>query len=162
MTLHVSDVHVFVAEVEIDALIMHEERGRRLHWTDDELSSTVLPTTFSSLAVSREEARHRFRFRTTFTDRNAEYVADCEIVYILSENVDVTEGVSMEFAERVAFMAVYPYLRASISSSAARLGLPIPLLGIVRQGEFQSGERMTQEQAQQEFVDNRSETLSQG
>jgi hypothetical protein len=159
VTLHVSDVHDFVKEVELDTLFMHEERGRRLRWTDDELLEIVLPVTSSSLAVSRDEARHRFRFRTTFTDQSAEYVADCEVVYILSEDVDVAESVSMEFAERVAFMAVYPYLRASISSSAARLGLPIPLLGIVRQGEFQSGEKMTQEQVQQEFIDDRSETL---
>jgi hypothetical protein len=159
MALQVGDIHEFVTVVELVNVFVHEERARRLHWTDEELSSLEFPTATNSLGVAVNELERRFRFRSRYTDQNGEYVADFEAIYVLPEVVDVHQDILNEFAERVAFMTIYPYLRASIYASAARLGLPIPVLGIVRQGEFESGNVMTADQIQQEFQDNRSETL---
>lgn len=40
-----------------------------------------------------------------------------------------------EFAERVAFMTVYPYVREALSAAASRVGRPSPTLGLIRQGD---------------------------
>jgi hypothetical protein len=77
------------------------------------------------------------RFRLKVENEEAVYSADIGAIYALQEPVVPLPALVAEFAERVGFMAVFPYLRESISSSASRLGLPIPVLGIVRPGDFQ-------------------------
>lgn len=77
------------------------------------------------------------RFRITVENKEAIYSADIGAIYSLQEPVTPLPALIAEFAERVGFMAVFPYLRESISTSASRLGLPMPVLGIVRPGDFQ-------------------------
>jgi hypothetical protein len=159
MPIEIGDVVELVAQVELDSIVVHEERGRRLHWTEDELQDRKFPLTVSSMGIGVEEMLYRFRFRTRFTDESGEYVADFEAVYGVPEAVDVSQEILSEFATRVAFMTVYPFLRASIFATASRLGLPIPVLGLVRQGEFEVGQPMSPEQVHEEFKDNRSESI---
>lgn len=151
------DIHELLTLVDIADLIFHEERGRRIVRTDEDLASLELPMTVNSLGTRAESTMIRFRFRTVFSDVVAEYVADAEIVYESSEEVTVGEELQREFAERVAFMALYPFLRASVNGSAMRLGLPAPLLGIVRQGEFEFGDKMSEQEVVEAFGDIRSE-----
>lgn len=159
MTLEIADIHGLVAAVELDNIIVHEERARRVSWTEEELANVQLPMTTSSMGLAPDDRTFRFRFRLRLTDQNAEYVSDVEAIYALPEVVDVATDILSEFAGRVAFMAVYPFLRASIFGSAARLGQEIPVLGIVRQGEFESSGPMSPEQVDEEFRDNRSEMM---
>ncbi|UKA75223.1 hypothetical protein [Arthrobacter sp. FW306-07-I] len=77
------------------------------------------------------------RFRMKVENEEAVYSADIGAIYSLREPVSPVPSLIAEFAERVGFMSVFPYLRESISTSASRLGLPIPVLGIVRPGDFQ-------------------------
>lgn len=158
MAQKIDDVHELVAITELETIVVHEERARRLRWTESELTDKSFPETTSSLGIGRDETKFRYRFRTRFTDENGEYVADFEATYVVADPIEVAEAILQEFAGRVAFMAVYPFIRASIFGSASRLGLPIPVLGLVRQGEFEAGEPMTPDQVQEEFMDNRSET----
>jgi hypothetical protein len=94
-----------------------------------------------------------------FTDERAEFVTDAEIIYTAEEDINVTDAVQREFAERVAFMAVYPFIRASIHGSATRLNVPAPVLGMVRQGEFSLGDQMDEETVEATFGDTRSELM---
>jgi hypothetical protein len=158
--LKINDIHELVAAVQLGNILVHEERARRLHWSEDELLNLNFPLAENSMGISENGLERRFRFRSRFTDASGEYVADFEAIYSLPELADVAQPILTEFAERVAFMAIYPFLRASIFASASRLGLPIPVLGIVRQGEFSSGDQMTAEQVKSEFGDNRSEVAS--
>jgi hypothetical protein len=153
------DVYALVADVELDDIVAHEERGRRLYWTEEELEAKKLPETINSFGFLAVGNTLRFRFRSVFTDENAEYVADFEAVYGVPGEAEVSEAVTQEFASRVAFMAIYPYLRASVYGSAARLGQPIPVLGIVKQGQFSGDEKMTEEEVKAAFHDNKSERL---
>jgi hypothetical protein len=155
----VTDIVEFVGLVELDNVIVHEERSRRLMWTDEERDSLEFPFTNNSLGLMVESDVYRFRFRSVFTDESAEYVADIEIVYSTNEVVTTEESLRHEFASRVAFMAVYPFIRASFFGSASRIGLPAPVLSIIRQGEFQLGEDMSAEQIQEAFGDVRSEVV---
>ncbi|CAD6005275.1 hypothetical protein [Agreia sp. COWG] len=154
----VTDIVEFVNLVELDNVIVHEERSRRVLWTDEEKENLEFPFTNNSLGMMVEEnTTYRFRFRAVFTDEPAEYAADIEIVYVTQEPVSTEETLRREFASRVAFMAIYPFIRASVYGSATRLGLPAPVMSIIRQGEFELGEVMSEEQVQEAFGDVRSE-----
>lgn len=54
----------------------------------------------------------------------------------LSGPVTIPEAINVEFAERVAFMAIYPFIREHVFGIATRLKHPAPVLGLVRQGGF--------------------------
>lgn len=153
----IDSINDLVAQVEIAGLVLHEERARRLTWSEEERESIAFPLRDDSFGMVPLPEELHYRFRSVFSDENAEYVADVEIVYRLPAPSTVAESVLGEFAERVAFMAVFPFIRASMFSSAARLGLPAPILGIVRQGEFKLGEKMTDAQVKAAFGDNESE-----
>lgn len=153
----VDDIVEFVGLVDIQDIIVHEERGRRISWTDDEKSERQFPVTDNSLGMMNDEQIFKFRFRAVFSDEESELVSDVEIVYVTQEPVATKVSLRHEFAERVAFMAIYPFIRASIFGSASRLGVAAPVLSIIRQGEFAMGEEMTDEQIRDAFGDTRSE-----
>ena len=156
---HVEEIGELVQLVDIEDILIWEERARRVVWTEEEKAERSFPVIRNSLGVQNDAERMRYRFRSVFSDENAEYVADAEITYLSPEPIQTTAELRSEFAERVAFMAIYPFVRASIHGSAARLNLPAPVLSIVRQGEFSLGEPLSVDEAREEFGDNRSETL---
>ncbi|MFE4468913.1 hypothetical protein ACFRFH_08850 [Leifsonia sp. NPDC056824] len=157
VALRIEDVHALVAAVNLTDIVLHEERGRRIYWTDSQRDELKFPITANSLGMREEGPEVRFRFRSVFSDERAEFVADVEAVYSADQEITVDEAVIREFAERVAFMAAYPFIRASIYSSASRLNVPAPVLGMVRQGEFSLGEKLTEDESQAAFGDTVSE-----
>lgn len=159
-TRSIEDVRDLLALVDLHDVIVHEERARRVAWSSEELERLEFPLRDDSFGFSLGDQRLHFRFRSVFADERAEFVADVELVYSVSEQVTFDEAIHREFAERVAFMAVYPFIRSAIFGAAGRLSLPTPILGIVRQGEFKLGERMTEQQVQAAFADVTSELSS--
>lgn len=153
----IEDVVELLHELDIADLVFHEERGRRLSWTERERETLTFPITDNSLGILSEPTTLRFRFRAVFADLNGEYVADVEIVYASERPFETSDAVQYEFAERVAFMAAYPFIRSSIHGSAIRLGLPAPILAMVRQGEFSLGDKMDEQAVVKAFGDIRSE-----
>ncbi|MEN2739533.1 hypothetical protein ABCS02_17215 [Microbacterium sp. X-17] len=152
-----SNIHELVAAVNISDVVVHEERGRRIYWEDAERDDLTFPLTDNSLGMRNDGQEIGFRFRSVFSDERAEFVADVEVIYSAQEPIIVVDEVLREFAERVAFMAVYPFVRSSIHGSASRLNVPAPVLGMVRQGEFSLGEKMSEDETRIAFGDNRSE-----
>ena len=154
-----ADVAEFVANVDLEDIYCLEERGRRLVWTDGQVEGRKFPETTNSMGIVNGDNQFRFRFRTLFTDRAAEYVGDWEALFVLPEPAEVSDELLREFATKVAFFSVYPYIRASIYGSASRLNLPIPVMGIVRQGGFELGDIMTPEEVRAAFEDQSSERV---
>ena len=150
-------INDFVAVVQLGNVVVHEERARRIEWSESDLAEREFPSYSNSMGILEREQEIAIRFRMVFTDQSAEYVSDVAAVYTLPKGVTATQDVQLEFAERVAFMAVYPYLRASVYGGAARLGQPIPVLGIVRQGEFSIGDKMPDDAVLAAFGDTESE-----
>ncbi|MEV7762244.1 hypothetical protein [Curtobacterium flaccumfaciens] len=156
MPQQIETIEEFVGLVELRDLYVFEERARRKEVEPPTDGEEVEPEVNSALGVADavwgDSAAIGFRFRMVFDTRaGAEFVADMEARYTLPEGCSVTEGVKEEFATRVAFMTVYPYLRASIQTMAMRLGVPAPVLGIVRQGELQVGEKFGSERVAEMF-----------
>lgn len=79
----------------------------------------------------------RFRFIATTAD--AEYIADIAAVYEIEEPVEVPTPIRIDFAERIGFMSVFPFLRESLITSAARLSRRAPLLDLMRPGDLKIG-----------------------
>ena len=160
----VDDVVELVRLVELVDVYLYEERGRRVDATggpDDE----PLVRSFASIGSREDEDEGdfgiAFRFRLVFDDRlGNEFVSDFQARYTLPAPCDITQEVRAEFAERVAFFAVYPYLRASIQMSAGRMGVPAPVLEMVRAGEFTLGDTMTDDEVESQFRDRAPEDAS--
>lgn len=77
------------------------------------------------------------RFRMTVTHPQADYVAEVGTYFTLSEPVEFSTDIVVEFIERVAVMAAYPFLREAIATMAARLEVDVPMLGLLKAGQFQ-------------------------
>ena len=75
-------------------------------------------------------------FRASVETPNARLAAAFAIQYERTGDEEIPESVRVEFVERVAVMAVLPYLRLAIQGLGMQLGVPAPLLPILRQGEF--------------------------
>lgn len=89
-----------------------------------------------SFAPAFKSSGLRTRFKIEFSNGQARFMADMAAHWEFPHSVAFDAGVVIEFAERVAFMTVYPYLRESIASTAARLNQPIPTLGLVKANHF--------------------------
>lgn len=151
--------------IELTDIVVYEERGRRIRWDDSareqqSLEQIELPSYDNSLGIEQANDGVEYRFRVVFTDENAEYVSDIAARYAIPTDRRIGGTLQLEFAKRVAFMTVYPFIRASVFSSAARLGQPAPVMGIVRQGDFEAGEQMTEDAVREAFYDDASERVS--
>ncbi|MGD8168545.1 hypothetical protein ACEXOS_015090 [Herbiconiux sp. P16] len=153
---HFDEIVAFLDAADLTDITVYEERARRIMRSEDD---GQVPGPSVAMAVNVSENEVRYRFRMVLADDTSEYVADIETLYVVPEAdvVEVTVELQQEFAQRVAYMAAYPFLRASIFGGASRLGTARPVLGLARQDEFEPGEKMTQDEIAATFFDNRSE-----
>jgi hypothetical protein len=89
-----------------------------------------------SFAPAFNSAGLRTRFKIEFNNGKAIFMADMAAHWEFPHEVRFQAATVIEFAERIAFMTVYPYLRESIATTAARMNQPIPTLGLVKQNHF--------------------------
>lgn len=75
-------------------------------------------------------------FRAAIETSNARLAAAFAIQYERQNADQIPDDVRQDFIERVAVMAVTPYIREAIQDLGTRLRVPAPLLPILRQGEF--------------------------
>ena len=76
------------------------------------------------------------RFQMSIVDTQARYVFTVQSDYVSEEPIEFSEPVGREFIERVAIMAVYPFFREAVISAAGRLDVDVPVLGLLRSGQF--------------------------
>lgn len=122
--------------VELTGIKTYEMRGRLI---DPELDTSDASGESMQVMARAEdnmiEARLRFEKQTD----DAVLLADVSALYKLSEPVDIPEAVLHDFLERVGVMAVFPFIRESVITTASRLGVEIPVLGLLRSGAFKIG-----------------------
>lgn len=75
-------------------------------------------------------------FRMTVDTPDARLRAAFATIYERESDEEIPLTVQREFIERVAIMAVVPYLREAVHHAATRLQVPAPILPILRQGQF--------------------------
>ena len=125
----VSDARELLTLTELTDVLTYELRGRRI---SDGTPSAPDP----EIAVRVTESKIETRMRLEVTTTDASIFADMSAVYSLSESVVIPPGVISEFIERAGIMAVYPFVREAVFATAARLGVPPPVLALVRAGSL--------------------------
>ena len=119
--------------LELSRVTPYEIAGKRVPSPE----TTEIQSRMESMIGGTERATFVFRVRQLVKTDEAEITADFEVEYRFAESGgQISEEAQVEFAEKVAFMTLVPYLRESVHTTAVRLGVRPPLLGMVRQGEF--------------------------
>lgn len=70
----------------------------------------------------------------------ASFVVEAAVEYACSEPVELTEDVKVEFANRLAFMNLVPFVREGLITTAARLRVNPPIIPIIPGGMFTAGQ----------------------
>lgn len=76
------------------------------------------------------------RFRATVTSSDGRYVADVGMQYRFDEPSEPSQNAVRQFLEAVGIMAAWPFLREAVAATAARMELEVPVLPLMRQGDF--------------------------
>lgn len=131
--LVVQDATELLEFVDLRGIVIYEIHGVRVKGGDE----TAVKI---SVQERHDESFIEPRFRMVVTDSEAEYTADVGTHYQMSRPIDVSKAVLAEFIERVAIMAAFPFIRESIATTAARMELNVPRLGLLRAGSFSMDE----------------------
>lgn len=75
-------------------------------------------------------------FRIVLESKDFHIIAAVAVLYDRESDEEIPESVRVEFVEKVAVMAAYPYLRADVQSLAADLRVGNLTLPVLQQGEF--------------------------
>ena len=122
----------------LDALeletVKYTEIRARLREREDQADRE---TRFSmGVMMQRFEGGFGQRFRMEVDDAEADYLVEVATGYIMQRPVEFSDEIARDFVERVAVMAAFPFLREAVVTMAARLALEVPLLGLLRAGQF--------------------------
>lgn len=120
------DVKELLNHSELTDVVLYEQAGRRVDHAEPGFAVQVLTRV--------EDTEFEVRCKVTAAGHGGEYVADGGAVFTLRSPARIEDSTAREFAEKVGVMAVYPYLRAAVSQSAASLGLDLPVLPLLRAG----------------------------
>lgn len=74
------------------------------------------------------------RFRATYEHRDFVLLADLGVKYAETEPFQLAESLVPRFLSDIAIMGAFPYLRESLATSATRLGVAPPVLGLIGRG----------------------------
>lgn len=84
-------------------------------------------------AVSTSGRRLRIEMQTSMEARQARFEIRLLVFYTMSEPVRFDgQDVIVEFMGESTILSVAPHIREAIQSSAARLGTPVPRMGLLR------------------------------
>lgn len=130
----IQDLAEAIQVFELVEVVAYEHSGKRVPVAPEEVGGR---TTGSELEVMVRHAAGEIetRFRMTVTAPGMELASDVGVVY-KSEDCVLAERLLPDFLEEIGIMAAYPYLREGTSTSAVRLGLAAPTLGLLRRGQF--------------------------
>lgn len=126
----IDDVVELLGTVELTGITHYEVFGRR-HGPSANVEPGIQPP---QVMVRRSRTEIETRMRMVVDTETATLAADISATYTISEPSEISEDVVTEFLERVGLMAVYPYVREAIHTSASRLAVDAPVLGLMRAG----------------------------
>lgn len=142
----VPTVEELVELIELTGLRCFEVSGRR-HETEPDGSGeesadepTAEAETAGEVSIQVMETHGpdfiTARLRMTVEAKDADFVADFGLRYTSAEPIEPTQEAIKALLERVSVMSAWPFLREAVATTAARMELPVPVLGMVRQGQF--------------------------
>jgi hypothetical protein len=87
------------------------------------------------IQVSPEALNLRARLEIRGSDATA-YIVDGAVFYVINEPGEVPKNVVSEFVNRVAILALYPFIREALHELARKVDTKRPLLGLYHPGEL--------------------------
>jgi preprotein translocase subunit SecB len=131
----VADVRQLLQAAEVTQIQFHEVSARRADSElDDNLELEVL--------VRDDECEIGVRCRVLASAGGGQYVADVEAVFTTEHDFTIPPDVMQKFVEKVGIMIAYPYARTAITDSAGKLGLPQPVLKLLRPEDMKLERRL--------------------
>ena len=128
----VNTVQELVELIDLRGLRTFEISGVRVdprqEFPPDEVSTDI------KASEARSDSKIETRFRATVEANEATFVVDVGLLFALDYPVVISDDAVREFLERVAVMSAYPFIREGIATTAARMELPVPVLGLLKQG----------------------------
>jgi hypothetical protein len=91
----------------------------------------------NKLTIHKETDADVYRFTSNYENPMSKIQVDIGVIYRREIDLELSEQVQLQFASEVAIMVAYPYIRQAIWAAAARLGVPKPVLGILKRGQAQ-------------------------
>lgn len=125
------DARDVLGHAELTAMRVYELTGRRR----DVAETGTQPEVFR-VYVHGDNRYIETRARLELLTDEADLTAEVGAVYTFDEDLDIPSHVAAEFIERVGIMTVYPFVREQIFTTATRLGVAPPVLGLLRAGQF--------------------------
>lgn len=122
-----ADVREVLEQSELTDVIVYELQASRI-------GEAVEPQYSMQVLTRLDGTEFEIRCKVEAQGQGGQYLADAGAVFTLESEGLIEEGTQRQFAEKVGVMAVYPYLRSSISQLAASLGLDRPVLPLLRAG----------------------------
>lgn len=126
------DIHDLVKGIELVG-IKYRGIGGDIRVPDTALTETEVQI---DVQEQHDEEHLEVRFLAKIETQEAEYRCQVSTHYVGLDFTVYSQAVITDFIERVAVMAAFPYIREAVASTAARLELDVPMLGILRLGEF--------------------------
>lgn len=132
MTRDAIDAADLVAHAELTEIRVYEIGGRRLLGG----AEASEPAEDFQVQATGDSRHFETRARLILVTNEAELLADVSAVHSFDEDLVISREVAAEFTRRVGIMSVYPFVREQIFTSATRLGVAAPVLGMLRAGQF--------------------------
>jgi hypothetical protein len=134
----IESIEALVAEIELIGIQTFELSGKLR-------AEPVAPEDANAFgvhtAMQNDDHHLSTRFRLEFQGTAADIVVDVAAHYRFEVPTTYSRELATEFAERVGFMTVYPYLREAVFTTAARMDLETPILGLMKAGQFRVEEQ---------------------
>jgi len=97
------------------------------------------------LFVRNDGVRLEVRCRATVDTDEAQYVVDAASRFSLAEPVEITERAQQDFVQKIGLLAVWPYIRETISANAAKLRLAPMQVKLLRAEDVHITTRATED-----------------
>lgn len=137
----IESVEDLVPLLTLSALRQYEVSGKRTEAAPMEKSEStevkVLtePQMDVQIMENHNDQHIETRFRATVDNGVGVFLIDIGLLYNFSEPIDLGQTAINSFIERIAIMAAWPFIREGVATTAARMELPVPVLGLMKQGQ---------------------------
>jgi len=119
-----------VGLVELEDVIFYNVTSARRDEPGPEQPSQVM-----QVFVQHDGPRLEVRVQVQVDTEDGRYLVDVSARFTTWETMVASDEVKQEFVERVGVMTVYPYIRETITTNAAKMRLVQPLMQLLRAGE---------------------------
>lgn len=134
-----STYHAFVRAIDLREISLVEGGAKRTGDIDPDQEIEAKLSLESAQRVAESEIDYKFKFVCEVSQAGGP-IATISATYVASYGSEgrheADEEIVLRFAQDVAIMAVYPYMREFAQSMAARLDIPKFTMGLIKRGEL--------------------------